>query len=267
MWKWEAEGQPKAVVVIIHSAFEHHRWYAWLIEKLRIEGYHVVMGDLPGHGKEAIYTRVHNETIKEYLVFIKQLMQNALTYQLPVFIIGHGLGATLAIQILKKNRMECAGVILSSPWLHLHKHANIIANALTSLGSLASSKSISLGFDKKILTRNIDGYHEIHDEIPYNTNATVRWYRDMLQLMKNLTTQQESILSLPILLMTAKQDKITDPQVSRKWLLQQNTSEMQYKEWPYSYHNVFQDNEREEVFMYVRDFINNVTRSLGFIIK
>ena len=30
MWKWEAEGQPKAVVVIIHSAYEHHRWYAWL---------------------------------------------------------------------------------------------------------------------------------------------------------------------------------------------------------------------------------------------
>ncbi|MET1013120.1 MAG: alpha/beta hydrolase, partial [Paenisporosarcina sp.] len=34
MWKWEAEGQPKAVVAIIHSAYEHHRRYAWLIEKL-----------------------------------------------------------------------------------------------------------------------------------------------------------------------------------------------------------------------------------------
>ena len=39
MWKWETEGQPKAVIVIIHSAFEHHRWYAWLIEKLMTEGF------------------------------------------------------------------------------------------------------------------------------------------------------------------------------------------------------------------------------------
>lgn len=53
MWKWEAEGQAKAVVVFIHSAYEHHRRYAWLIEKLRMSGMHVITGDLPGHGEES----------------------------------------------------------------------------------------------------------------------------------------------------------------------------------------------------------------------
>ena len=50
MWKWEADGQAKAVIAIFHGAYENHRWYAWLIEKLRLEGFHIVMGDLPNHG-------------------------------------------------------------------------------------------------------------------------------------------------------------------------------------------------------------------------
>ena len=48
MWKWEAEGEPKAVVVMVHGAMEHHRRYGWLIEIWRLSGFHVIMGDLPG---------------------------------------------------------------------------------------------------------------------------------------------------------------------------------------------------------------------------
>ena len=61
MWKWEAEDKPKAVIVIIHSAYEHHRRYAWLIEKLRSSGFHIVIGDLPGHGEQTIAKVAHNE--------------------------------------------------------------------------------------------------------------------------------------------------------------------------------------------------------------
>lgn len=267
MWKWEAEGQAKAVVVIIHSAFEHHRWYAWLIEKLRTEGYHIVMGDLPGHGESLKYAKVHDEAISNYMLFIKKLMENALTYQLPVFIIGHGLGGTLAIRFLKRNSMECSGLILSSPWLQLRKTTNLLTNAITSLGTIASSKKISLNIDKNMLTRNMDGYNELIDNIPFHSNVTVSWYKEVHQLMKNIITEQENSLSLPILLLSAKQDKITEPQVSKKWIFSQNTAELQYKEWPYSYHNLYHDNEREEVFIYGRDFMNNVIRSLGYIIK
>ncbi|RUL56547.1 MULTISPECIES: alpha/beta hydrolase [Lysinibacillus] len=267
MWKWETEGQAKAVVIIIHSAFEHHRWYAWLIEKLRGEGIHVVMGDLPGHGEESKYLRLHNESIIDYLAFIKLLLQNAFHYGLPVFIIGHGFGATLAIEYLRKNKTDCAGLILSAPWLSLRKTTKLIPNALTGIGALAPNKKISLAFEKKLLTRNMEGYAEIIDDIPYHSNVTGGWYKDIQQLMKNITTEQESKLSLPVLSLMAQQDKITDPFVVKKWLYTQNSVELQYKEWPYSYHNLFHDNEREEVFLYTRDFINNVMRSLGYIVK
>lgn len=268
MWKWETDGQPKAVVVIVHSAFEYHHWYAWLIEKLRTAGYHVVMGDLPGHGEGSKFPRVHDESIEEYLRYIKTLMENAITYDLPVFIIGHGLGGTLAIRFLKRNKLECAGLILTSPWLQLKKHPNLLKSALTNVGvSIGSNKKITLDFDKEMLTHHLDGHQEMEEAAPFQPDVTVRWYREIQQLMKKLTTQEERPLTLPILLLTAKQDHISDYEMSRTWLLNQNSSELQYKEWPFSYHNIFHDHEREEAFIYTRDFINNVVRSLGFIVE
>ncbi|MED3662498.1 alpha/beta hydrolase [Ureibacillus sp. FSL K6-8385] len=265
MWKWETEKQPKAVVVIVHSAFEHHRWYAWLIEKLRTEGFHVVMGDLPGHEEGSKYTRVHDELIDEYLLFIKQLMKSALQYQLPVFLIGHGFGGTLAIQFLRKTKPECAGVILSSPWLELQKHSNLLASALASM-NIAPNKKISLELSKRLLTRNPNGIEEMADDVPYHSNVTGRWYRDVLQLMRNLSMQQERTLTLPILLMTSGKDKVADSDAARKWLLLQQTKEFQYKDWPHSCHNIFHDQDREAAFLYMKDFINNVLRSIGYIV-
>lgn len=264
MWKWETKEQPKVVIVIIHSAFENHRWYAWLIEKLMTEGYHVVMGDLPGHEEGSKFTRVHDELIDEYLLFIKQLMKSALQYHLPVFIIGHGLGGTLAIQFLRSTKMECAGLVLTAPWLQLHKHSNLLTSALASM-NIAPSKKVSMEFDRRLFTRNSDGFLEMEDDVPYHSNVTVRWYRDIQQLMKNLMTQDKT-LSLPILLITPNQDKVADSETARKWLLLQKTSEFQYKDWPHSYHNIFHDYEREEVFLYMRDFMNNVLRSIGYIV-
>lgn len=46
MWKWEAEGTAKAVIVMVHGSMEHHGRYKWLAQMWKSSGYHVVMGDL-----------------------------------------------------------------------------------------------------------------------------------------------------------------------------------------------------------------------------
>ena len=51
MWKWEAENDAKGVVVIAHNILEHTGRYAYVITMLRRNGYHVIMGDLPGQVK------------------------------------------------------------------------------------------------------------------------------------------------------------------------------------------------------------------------
>ena len=106
MWKWEAEGEPKAVVVIIHGAMEHHRRYGWLIEKWRLSGFHVIMGDLPGHGLTSRAGRGHIDSFDEYIFEVKDWIQAAYRFELPVFLIGHSMGGLIAIRLLQEEKMK-----------------------------------------------------------------------------------------------------------------------------------------------------------------
>lgn len=268
MWKWEADGQAKAVIVVLHGVYENHRWYAWLIEKLRREGFHVVMGDLPNHGTKVQFARVHDEDFKEYNKYTRQLIENAYSYDLPVFLIGHGLGATLALHIMLKKKYECAGIILSSPWLQLKLQPGKLSNALTTLSALTANMKMTHEIDFDQLTRSDEGKEEMQDDFPFMTVVSVKWYRELQMMMRNLlVVPKGDFPNRPMLVMTGERDVITDARMARHWLFQQDLTEFQYKEWPKSYHNLFHEIEREEIFIYMRDFMNNVLRSVGYIIK
>lgn len=263
MWKWEAEGQAKAVVAIVHSAYEHHRRYAWLIQKFRSSGFHVVMGDLPGHGDEGLAHQVHDLKFDVYERYIDELIKAGLSHDLPLFVIGHGLGATLLMDALEKHPIECAGIILSSPWLNLLQTPS---KALTGLGKIATGMKIKHELSIKSMTRNYDVYKLEKDDPLYNPLITSSWYSELQALMKKVTQNNEMKINVPILLHTAERDKITNIAFAHHWLMQQKLSEFQYKEWKNCYHDLFLEPEREYIFLYSEDFINNSLRSLGYIV-
>lgn len=266
MWKWEAEGQPKAVIVIIHSAYEEHRWYAWLIDKFRSAGFHIVMGDLPGHGDGSKYARYHDEEFSEYTKYTKHLFKVALEYDLPLFVIGHGMGALIALHILQKRKIECAGVIVTSPWLHLKLAPGKLSSALTSISAITSNVKMKHDVTMQHFTRNIDMYKELGEHFPLNNTVTVKWYREIQQAMRQVRDPERLFPNVPILLMTGRNDKLIDHSVTKQWLLQQKLTEFQYKEWPDCLHALYFELEREDVYQYTEAFIGNVLRSLGYII-
>lgn len=266
MWKWEADEQPKAVVAIIHSAYEEHRWYAWLIEKLRSAGFHVVMGDLPGHGDASKYARYHDEDFEDYTLYAKQLFKVALEYNVPLFVIGHGLGALIAMHVLQRGKIECAGFIMTSPWLHLKLSPGKMSSALTSLSAITSSVKIKHELTLQHVTRNVDIYNELGSHFPLNNIVTVKWYRDIQQTTRQVRDPERLLPNMPLLLMTGQNDKVIDHAAVKQWLLQQKLTEFQYKEWPDCLHSLYFELEREEVYRYTEDFIGNVLRALGYII-
>ncbi|MBS7345768.1 MAG: alpha/beta hydrolase [Caryophanon sp.] len=268
MWKWEAEGTPKAVVAIIHSAYEYHYWYMWLIDQLRAQGYEVVMGDLPGHGDSRRRERVHNERFTQYETFVQQTIQVAAKEQLPVFVIGQGLGATLVIQALRNQHVEVAGVALLSPWLQLHNTPSKLSGALATMSKIAGNMKLTHGISLRDVTTQPQLFEDFENESIYSTKITVSWYRELQLLMKDVQAPSTTQLpNKPMLLMTGALDRITDTAVPRRWLMQQSLSEFQYKEWPNSSHNLHMSVEREEVLHYILDFFANVLRALGYIVE
>lgn len=269
MWKWEAEGQAKAVIAIVHSAYEHHRWYAWLIEKLRLEGFHIVMGDLPGHGEQYKFARQHEEEFDEYRLHTAKVLKVAEEFNLPIFVIANGLGGLISLATMQKFKTELAGAVFISPWIQLKKTPSKLTSALKTLGKLTSNMKITHDITYNHFSRNSEAYKEMrHDDIQYNNVITVKWYQDLQNQMKGVRNPEYKMNDIPLLVMVGGEDPVTEIDATKKWLTQQskNLNHFQFKKWPNCYHSLFFEIEREDVFRYAVDFINNNLRSLGYII-
>jgi lysophospholipase len=267
MWKWEAEGEAKAVVVIVHGAMEHHRRYGWLIEMWRLSGFHVIMGDLPGQGMTSRYRRGHIDSFDEYLIEVKDWIQAAYQFELPVFLVGHSMGGLIAVRMLQEERLNLAGVILSSPCLGLKQYPPKLLNLLSyGLNTIAPSLRLNSGLTIEMATRNEDVREADMNDTLYVTKISVRWYRELIESMRLAFEDLDKIQDLPFLVMQGGEDKIVNKQTVKHWFNQTPLSEKRYKEWPKCYHEIFNEPEREEVFEYAKDFVNSQLKAIGYIV-
>lgn len=267
MWKWEAEGEAKAVVVIVHGAMEHHRRYGWLIEMWRLSGFHVIMGDLPGQGMTTRSRRGHIDSFDEYIFEVKDWIQAAYQFNLPVFLIGHSMGGLITIRLLQQEKMNLAGVVLSSPCLGLIHQPPKMTNLFSSvLNVVAPSFKVNSGLTIDMATRNDEVREADMNDTLYITKVSVRWYHELMQAMKLAFENNDEIQDLPFLVMQGGEDKIVNKHTVREWFNDVPLSEKRFKEWPKCYHEIFNEPEREEVFEYAKDFFNSQLKAIGYIV-
>ncbi|GKU84810.1 alpha/beta hydrolase [Niallia sp. NCCP-28] len=267
MWKWEAEGEAKAVIVIVHGAMEHHRRYGWLIETFRLSGFHVVMGDLPGQGMTTRSKRGHVDSFDEYTIEIKDWIQAAYQFELPVFLLGHSLGGLASIRLLQQEKLKIAGLILSSPCLGLINYPSKFLGALSILlNKIAPKLRMNSGLTIDLATRN-EAIREMDcNDTLYVTKVSVRWYRELIIAIKQAFTDVAKTQDIPLLLMQGGGDLVVDKKMVKTWFNMVPLSEKRYKEWPECYHEIFNEPEREEIFEYAKDFIISQLKSVGYIV-
>lgn len=267
MWKWETDQEAKAVIVIIHGAMEHHGRYGWLIEMWRSAGYHVVMGDLPGQGMTSRSMRGHIESFEEYLIEVKDWIQAAYQFELPVFVIGHSMGGLVAVRLLQESHLNLAGIILSSPCLGLMNYPNKSVDLLSyGLNKVAPSVKFPSGLSINMATRNAEVREIDSNDSLYITKVSVRWYRELINAMKHAHQELNKMPDYPLLVMQAGDDQIVDKRAVKKWFTELSLSEMHYKEWSKCYHELYNEPEREEIFEYSKSFIESRLKTLGYIV-
>lgn len=267
MWKWEAEGEAKAIIVIVHGASEHHRRYGWLIEMWRLSGYHVIMGDLPGQGLTTRSRRGHIDRFDEYMIEVKDWIQAAYQFELPVFLIGHSMGGLISIRLLQEERLQLAGVILSSPCVGLkHTPSKFLDILSYGLNVIFPSLRIDSGLKVEMATRNQEVRDIDSNDSLYVTKMSVRWYRELVTAMKLAFVHNSKIQDVPVLVMQAGEDKVVNKKSVKDWFNKVPLSEKRFKEWPDCYHEIFNEPERQTVFQYSKDFIEGQLRTIGHLV-
>ena len=162
MWKWETENNAKGVVVIVHNMLEHTGRYAYVITMLRRNGYHVIMGDLPGQGQTSRANKGQIKNFNEYHEHVLEWIKLANDYKLPTFVMGIGLGGLIILNLLEKvDRLPIEGMILFSPLLEIQKNKTTRKDILISnIGKVSKDTRFKVNIEVEQLTRN----EEIREE-------------------------------------------------------------------------------------------------------
>lgn len=120
VYKWMPDDQPpKAIVQILHGVAEYAGRYARLADALTAAGYVVYANDLRGHGKTAQdpdkLGLIGEAGWEEFIKDVKQVTEfiNQENYGIPLFLLGHSMGAFLAQSYIQRWGARLKGVILS----------------------------------------------------------------------------------------------------------------------------------------------------------
>ncbi|MEB6611222.1 alpha/beta fold hydrolase [Staphylococcus pasteuri] len=268
MWKWETENDAKGVVVIAHNILEHTGRYAYVITMLRRNGYHVIMGDLPGQGQTSRANKGQIEDFNEYHENVLEWIKIANEYKIPTFVLGVGLGGLILLNLLERVELPIEGLMLISPLLEFNQSGKGRKNKLLSnVGKASKDTRFKIGITAQDLTRNDEVIEETENDALMLKKVTYHWYNLVSETMKETMEHIKDIKSLPTLIMFGTEDIISDISATKELKDKLANNELYYKVWNGLYHEIHNEPERDQVMRYVLTFLNNSVNTMGFIVE
>ena len=177
------------------------------------------------------------------------------------------MGGLIAIRLLQEERLNLAGVVLSSPCLGLVNTPPRSVRIMSSiLNVIVPSYRMNSGLTVQMATRNEEVREVDSNDTLYVTKVSVRWYQELNQAIKLAFENIDQIQDIPFLVMQGGEDKIVNKTMVKNWFNNVPLSEKRFKEWPKCYHEIFNEPEREEVFEYAKDFFISQLKAIGYIV-
>ncbi|MCC6802466.1 MAG: lysophospholipase [Anaerolineae bacterium] len=108
------EGDPKAIVLLVHGYGEHSGRYAHVVARLVNAGYAVYTLDHRGHGKSE-GVRAYCDYMGQFVDDLKQYFDQITAAQpdKPVFVVGHSMGALISLAFTLRYQSQIAGLVIS----------------------------------------------------------------------------------------------------------------------------------------------------------
>jgi acylglycerol lipase len=253
-FKKDIPEDPKAIFVIIHGVCEHCGRYKYLTDKFNSFGYGVYRYDNRGHGKSG-GTRGY---VKSFMDFIDDAdvivnMAKEENIGVPIFILGHSMGAFIGACYGVKYPDKLSGEILSgTPAIEL---------PLPAIGML---KKLPYNILQRIRLAN-----DLGDKVSRDKSVMEAYNSDVLNLKKatikmsgEMFIKGPAWLKLhvndyhyPCLLLHGGGDLIVTPEAS-KWLFENISSEdKQLKIYDDLYHEIYNEPEKDIVIEDVHKWV------------
>ncbi len=203
---WRPDDAPKAVVQVIHGYAEHSGRYMNVVNELVPRGYVIYAADHRGHGKsEGLQAYVEKfdiyvEDQKTFLDLIREKEPN-----LPIFVLGHSMGAIIARILAATYPDGIKGLVLSGAGTKVGG-TNAFLKAIAKLLVLfAPKKRIGIDLSEQI-SRDPEVVKAYQEDPLVFKKTTVRLGVELLNGMKK-ANKLTSQITIPTLVQSGSEDK------------------------------------------------------------
>ena len=152
---WLPEGDPRAVVLIVHGLGEHSSRYGNVVDQLVPNGYAVYTLDHIGHGKSdgmRMYVdrfSDYTDTLTLYLDMVRRWQPDK-----PVVLFGHSMGGLIAVVYLLDHQDAFVGAVISAPAVRLPVGTSPLTLAMARIFSRLLPKTGLTSLDPSFVSRD-----------------------------------------------------------------------------------------------------------------
>ena len=253
---WLPEGDPRAVLIVVHGLGEHCGRYMNVVNHLVPLGYALYGLDHIGHGKSE-GTRELVERFEDYtntLTIYCNMVKGWQTGK-PIFLLGHSMGGLIASYYLLDHQANFRGGILSAPFV---KVSDSISQATITIGKILSVVTPRAG----LVTLDVSGISRdpevvtayVNDPLVFHGKTPVRLGAELLKAMLRVRAEAHRI-TLPLLILQGGEDRLIDPACGQLLYDKVGSKDKTIKLYEGLYHEVFNEPERARVLKDVETWL------------
>jgi acylglycerol lipase len=244
---WLPVGTPRAVVVLAHGGLEHGGRYGHVADRLTEAALATYALDFRGHGRSGGRAG-QIERMSLLVDDLDRLVRLAAERHpdVPMFVLGHSLGAMVALEYVVSGDRDLAGLILSGTGIDVSgipkvqaTVAKVLSAATPNLG-LMKLASDGVSRDPAV----VRAYDE--DPLVFRGRAPMRTAAELLASADRVSPQLGSV-RLPLLVLHGGADVIATPAGARMVYARAGSVDKTLNVYDGLYHEIFNEPEKENV--------------------
>lgn len=256
-YRFDATGDPRAVIVLVHGLGEHAGRYAGWASRFNEKGVTFLAFDLPGHGRTPGRWGVVPSPEKVYDTIDEILREVSGSFPgVPVFLYGHSLGGGIVLNYLIRRKPSVTGAIVTSPWVILSETPPAFKVFLAKMaGTLMPGMTQASGLKTEYLSRDpevVNAYR--HDPLVHG-QISAGLYLWMSGAAEE-TLARAGEIAVPLLLAHGRNDMITSPSGSVQ--VAGSAPRATLKLWDGGYHELHNDPLKEEHFEFITEWMDTL---------
>ena len=173
---WHPEGEPKAVMVIVHGMGEYGGRYPHVVNTLVPKGYAIYAADHRGHGRspgKRMFVNKWSEYLDDLGLFTKLVKERWAGR--PFFLYGHSMGGNITLNYVLRHPDGYSGVVASAPAVGKLDIPPILAFISKIMSRLAPAMQVKTNLELADISRDPAEAQAYGDDPLVQTFATPRF--------------------------------------------------------------------------------------------